>query len=157
MQRVLLTGMSATGKSSVVAALRERGYKAIDTDDGWCEPLPDGRQRWRADAVTRLLDTEDVPVLFVAGCEENQVRFHDRFDEIVLLTAPLETVLHRLATRTTNAFGRAPVERQRVLDDVATVEPLLRHVATHVVDTTRPIDDVVDEVLGLVVPDGGRA
>jgi predicted GTPase len=79
-KRVLLTGMSGTGKSSVIGALSARGFKAVDTDDGWCEPLPDGRQRWREDAIGRLLDAEDVEVLFVAGCEENQVRFHPRFD-----------------------------------------------------------------------------
>jgi dephospho-CoA kinase len=33
-KRVLLTGMSATGKSAVVRKLAARGYKAIDTDDG---------------------------------------------------------------------------------------------------------------------------
>jgi hypothetical protein len=77
-KRVLLTGMSGTGKSSVIDALSARGFKAVDTDDGWCEPLPDGRQRWREDAIGQLLDTEDAEVLFVAGCEENQVRFHSR-------------------------------------------------------------------------------
>jgi hypothetical protein len=30
----------------------------------WCEPLPDGRQQWRADAIAALLATEDAPVLF---------------------------------------------------------------------------------------------
>ncbi|HEU4912392.1 MAG TPA: ATP-binding protein, partial [Actinomycetes bacterium] len=45
MKRVLLTGMSGTGKSSVVRELVARGYKAVDTDDGWCEPLAEGRQR----------------------------------------------------------------------------------------------------------------
>ena len=75
MKRVLVTGMSGTGKSSVVRALAARGYKVVDTDDGWSEPLPDGRQQWREDAIDRLLDTEDADVLFVAGCEENQARF----------------------------------------------------------------------------------
>jgi len=70
-KRVLLTGMSGTGKSSVIEVLAARGYKAVDTDDGWCEPLPDGRQRWREDAIERLLAVEDADVLFVAGCEEN--------------------------------------------------------------------------------------
>ena len=72
MKRVLLTGMSGTGKSSVVQKLVERGYKAIDTDYGFCDVQPDGRQRWREDAIEELLATEDADVLFVAGCEENQ-------------------------------------------------------------------------------------
>jgi hypothetical protein len=86
-KRVLLTGMSGTGKSSVIRVLDARGFRAVDTDDGWCEPSPDGRQRWREDAIGKLLDTEDGDVLFVAGCEENQVRFHLRFDLIILLSA----------------------------------------------------------------------
>ena len=86
MKRVLITGMSGTGKSSLIASLAALGYKAVDTDDGWCEPQPDGRQRWREDAIQELLATEDTGVLFVAGCEENQVKFHPWFDHIVLLS-----------------------------------------------------------------------
>jgi dephospho-CoA kinase len=142
--------MSGTGKSSVVRELVARGYKAVDTDDGWCEPLPDGRQQWREDAVRDLLDTEDADVLFLAGCEENQVGFHPRFDRIILLSAPIETVLERLATRSTNPFGKAAAERQRVLDDTAAVEPLLRRVADHEVVTTAPLDEVVTTILRLV-------
>jgi dephospho-CoA kinase len=149
-KRVLLTGMSGTGKSSVVRELAARGYKAVDTDDGWCEPLPDGRQRWREDAIEALLDTEDADVLFVAGCEENQVPFHARFDHIVLLSAPIETMVERLTTRTDNPYGRTPEERRRVLDDTTNIEPLLRAVADHEVRTTVPLDEVVLTVLRLV-------
>jgi broad-specificity NMP kinase len=148
-KRVLLTGMSGTGKSSVIGALAARGFKAVDTDDGWCEPLPDGRQRWREDAIGRLLDTEDAGVLFVAGCEENQVRFHPRFDLIILLSAPAGVLAERLASRTGNSFGKAPGEMERVLDDLRAVEPLLRKAATHEIRTTQPLDDVVAEIIHL--------
>ena len=148
-KRVLLTGMSGTGKSSVIQALVARGYKAIDTDDGWCEPLPDGRQRWREDAIGQLLDTEDTGVLFVAGCEENQIRFHPRFDLIILLSAPAEVLVERLASRTSNPFGKSPGELERVLDDLRAVEPLLRTVADHEIRTAKPLSDVVTEVLRL--------
>jgi shikimate kinase len=133
-----------------VRALAARGYKAIDTDDGWCQALADGRQIWREDAVEALLATEDADVLFVAGCEENQVQFHAQFDHIVLLSAPLETLVERLANRTSNPFGKAPEELRRVLDDVETVEPLLRRVADHEVRTTVPLTEVVNTVLRLV-------
>jgi len=146
-RRVLLTGMSGVGKSTLVHELVARGHKAVDADYGYCEVLPDGRQRWREDAVEQLLDTEDAPVLFLAGSEENQVRFHPRFDVIVLLTAPLATLVERLDTRTNNPFGKAPEERERFLADVAEVEPLLRRVADHVVDTDAPLPAVVAAVL----------
>lgn len=108
MKRVLLTGMSGTGKSSVIGELAALGYKAVDTDGGWCESLPDRRQQWREDAVTALLDTQDAGVLFIAGCEENQARFHSRFDVIILLSAPAPVMTGRLAARAGN-----PVCRQR--------------------------------------------
>jgi len=149
-KRVLLTGMSGTGKSSVVRALAARGYKAVDTDDGWSEPLPDGRQQWREDAIDRLLETEDADVLFVAGCEENQAQFHPRFDHIVLLSAPVETLLERVATRTGNPYGKSAEELSRILDDLENVEPLLRRVADHEIRTTAPLDEVVEDVLRLV-------
>jgi dephospho-CoA kinase len=149
-KRVLVMGMSGTGKSSVVAELVARGYKAVDTDDGFCEVLPDGRQRWREDAVNALLDTEDADVLFVAGCEENQVSFHPRFDHLVLLSAPQETLLERLTRRTNNHFGKSPEELRRVLDDLEHVEPLLRRVASHEIVTAAPLDEVVTELLALV-------
>jgi shikimate kinase len=148
-KRVLLTGMSGTGKSSVIEALAARGYKAVDTDDGWCEPLPDGRQRWREDAIERLLAVEDADVLFVARCEENQVRFQPQFNVIILLSAPVEVLAERLASRTGNPYGRTPGELRRVFDDLQAVEPLLRAVADHEIRTTMPLSDVVTTVLRL--------
>jgi dephospho-CoA kinase len=149
-KRILLTGMSATGKSSVVKELRERGYKAVDTDDGFCEVQADGRQLWRHDAIHELLAVEDADVLFVAGCEENQGTFHPQFDHIVLLSAPLETMVERLETRTNNPYGKSPIEFDRFLEDVETVEPLLRRAADHEVRTDAPLDDVVATILRLV-------
>jgi dephospho-CoA kinase len=149
-ERVLLTGMSATGKSAVVRELAARGYKAIDTDDGWCQVCADGRQLWREDAIETLLATEDADILFVAGCEENQVRFHPQFDYIILLSAPVDVLRQRLAARTSNSFGKSPEELRRVLDDVAVIEPRLRQIADHEVVTTAPLPDVVTAILLLV-------
>ena len=156
-KRVLLTGMSGTGKSSVIGELAALGYKAVDTDDGWCEPLPDGRQRWREDAIAALLDAEDADIMFIAGCEENQARFHSRFDLIILLSAPAQTMIDRLAARTGNPYGKAPGDTDRVLGDLAAVEPLLRKAADHEIRTTIPLADVVAKVLHLAgTSPGGR-
>lgn len=39
MKRVLITGMSGTGKSTVVAALAARGHKAVDADESGLSEL----------------------------------------------------------------------------------------------------------------------
>lgn len=142
--------MSGTGKSAVVRELVALGYQAADTDDGWCEPRADGRQMWREDAIQALLSTEDAEVLFVAGCEENQAKFHTQFDHIILLSAPVETLVERLVTRTNNSYGKEPEQFLRFLDDIETVEPLLRRVANHEIRTTVSLNEVVTTVLRLV-------
>jgi hypothetical protein len=90
---------------------------------------PDGRQRWCEDAIQELLATEDTGVLFMAGCEENQVKFHPWFDHIILLSAPAEVLTRRLATRTNNPFGKSAGDYHRFLADLAEVEPRLRAIA----------------------------
>jgi shikimate kinase len=144
-RRVLVCGMSGTGKSTVAAELVARGHRAVDVDVGYVVPTPDGRQLWDEPRIEALLDEPD-ELVFVLGIEENGVRFLPRFDAVVLLSAPVEVLTERLATRTTNPFGKDPAELARILDDVNQVEPRLRRVATHEVDTTRPLDEVVAEV-----------
>ena len=145
-RRVLVCGMSGTGKSTVAAELVARGHRAVDTDRGYVVPTQDGRQLWDEARIEALLDEPD-ELLFVLGIEENTVRFLPRFDAVVLLSAPVEVLTERLATRTTNPFGKDPAELARILDDLDHVEPRLRRVATHEVDTTAPLDEVVDRVL----------
>jgi dephospho-CoA kinase len=152
----LITGMSGTGKSTVLHKLARRGYRVVDTDlPEWSveRPLADGsgvEQRWREDAMSALL-AEDAPYgLFAAGCASNQGLFYDRFDAVVLLSVPREILLHRLATRLTNPFGKTALERQRILRDLETVEPLLRATATIEINTTIPIIEVVDRLEALV-------
>ncbi len=112
-KRVLITGMSATGKSSVLAELAARGYKTVDTDyGGWTERAGD-EWLWREDRITTLLAREDAEVLFVSGAVRNQVGFYPRFDHVVLLSAPAEVMKERLRNRTNNPYGKDPYELAR--------------------------------------------
>jgi dephospho-CoA kinase len=151
-KRVLLTGMSGTGKSTVIGELAARGYKAIDADDGWSECGPDGDWVWREERIQRLLSIEDGDVLFLSGCATNQGKFYPQFDHIVLLSAPAAVIIDRLASRTSNPYGKDPAELARVLGHLQTVEPRLRKGAGHEIDTSAPLAQVVESVLRLVQP-----
>jgi broad-specificity NMP kinase len=143
--RVLLTGMSGTGKSTLVQELRRRGYPAYDADDdGFSEPREGGRWGWRMDLIANLLAQETARPLFFAGCSEEQIALP--FDYRVLLTAPRSVLIHRLRTRTGNAYGRTSVELVNVLADLAEVEPRLRRSADLVLTTTAPVREVTDRL-----------
>jgi dephospho-CoA kinase len=157
--------MSGTGKSTLIIELAARGYKAIDADEpGWSELVnvpghpglsasaPGLDWVWREDRIQRLLSTEDADVLFVSGCATNQVKFYAQFDHIVLLSAPVPLMVERLATRTTNLYGKHPEELAMVLHYTRTVEPLLRRVASLEVDTSAPVEQVVETIVGFVRP-----
>ena len=144
--RVLLTGMSGTGKSALVAELRRRGCEAYDADDhGFSEPREDGRWGWRTDRVAELLESHTDGLLFFAGCSEEQADLP--FDRRVLLTAPREVIAERLRTRTTNPYGGIDTELAQVLADLDEIEPLLRRSADLVLTTTEPVPDLADQVL----------
>lgn len=141
---VLVTGMSGTGKSTVLAELARRGHRTVDTDyDGYAVETPEG-QLWVEDRITALLDGHREGILFLAGTVANQRRFHPRFDAVALLTAPPDVLLTRLARRENNPFGKTRSERTRILTDLAEVEPLLRSSADVVLDTRAPLSSVAD-------------
>ncbi len=149
---MLLTGMSGTGKSSVIQALAARGYKAVDADYGWSERGPDGDWVWREDRIQRLLSTEDCDVLFLSGCATNQGKFYPQFDYIILLSAPAAVLFERLACRTTNTYGKTPDELAQVRRDLETVEPLLRRGAGYEIDSRASLEHVVESILQIVHP-----
>ncbi len=109
-----------------------------------------GDQHWDVDRVRQLLATEDVDVLFVVGSDDGQVLFYPDFDHIALLSAPRDVMVERLASRTNNRFGKSPDELVRILADLEEYEPMMRRSATHEIDTSRPLDRVIDEILALI-------
>ena len=151
--------MSGTGKSSALAELGQRGYRVVDTDHpGWREyreyvdssdEVRRGEWLWVEERITGLLDADDGRSLFVQGCVRNQSKFYDRFDAVVLLSAPEDVILDRVERRTTNDYGKSPLERAMILDDLANIEPLLRASSTHELDASRPLDEVVADLIAI--------
>ncbi len=165
MKRVLLTGLSGTGKSTMIRELAALGYKAVDLDSkDWStwtnyvrtpqelgSPVKPGRDWvWREDRVQELLCTDDADILFVSGCAENMVQFYPQFDHIILLSAPPTVMAERLKYRSNNSYGKHPDEVERILGQVETIEPLLRKSADYEIATTISVDRVVDEIISFV-------
>jgi shikimate kinase len=164
MTQVLINGMSGTGKSTALGELARRGHRVIDADlSAWSIEVAsaDGsgaEQLWREDAMNAVLAQDVAGWLSIAGCASNQGLFYDRFDAVVLLSAPREIMLQRIAARSTNPFGKAAQGRQRILADMEVVEALLRATSTVEIVITIPVTRVVDAIESVARrADGGFA
>ncbi len=142
---MLVTGMSGSGKSTVLAELRHRGHRVVDTDDpGWLvetytasgpEPV------WDVEQITALIDGHHTGWLFIAGCVANQGEVYDRFDAVALLSAPVDVILDRVGNRV-NPFGSTAEDRTKIANDLSAVEPLLRAGADREIVTTASVLEV---------------
>lgn len=145
MARIFITGMSGTGKSTVLAELATRGWRTIDTDyDDWTDG--DGGL-WDEARMLDLLTQE--PDVVVSGTSENQGRFYDRFEHVVLLSAPADVLIDRVRRRTNNPYGRSEEEQQQIRSHVVEVEPLLRRGATAELDARLPVENLADAIENL--------
>lgn len=162
MKRVLITGMSGTGKSAVIRELAARGHDAYDLDtpewSQWidvdpADPLTPVKGKdwvWREDRVRALLSRPTDRPLFVSGCAENMTRLYPLIDVVILLSVPVGTLMERLAARSPGDYGHAAEARRKVTELISTVEPSLRKSADHEIDTRNPVGATVDEILRLV-------
>jgi hypothetical protein len=139
--------MSGTGKSSALVELARRGFRTVDTDEpGWMAEAEDGEILWDEEKVAALL-AEAGSTLFVQGTVRNQGRFYDRFDAVVLLSAPADVIFERIATRTNNPWGKSPEQRGLIREQIREVEPLLRATCTHEIDASVPLTEVVERLV----------
>jgi shikimate kinase len=86
-----------------------------------------------------------------SGTVDNQGRFYDRFDQVVLLSAPLSVLLGRVASRSNNSYGKTAAQQAEIERYMEEVEPLLRNGATVELDGRRPTEELADSVERLLV------
>jgi shikimate kinase len=141
MARVLITGMSGAGKSTLLAAVARRGFTTVDTDyDGW--ELPGAL--WDEPRMSALL--AEHATIAVSGTAQNQGWFYDRFQHVIYLLVPLETLLDRVRVRTNNPYGKTAEHQADITRYVAEVEPLIRRTATLELDGLLTVSELADRV-----------
>ncbi len=151
------------------AVLKSRGVSAIDADwDGfnhWVDratgtpvldppyPTPptwlDGHDWHIRPDLVRALHDAGPGVTYIFGAVANEAAVWDFFDRVGCLAVDDATVSRRLATRTTNAFGKHREDLAHVLEWNATHESTYRSYGATIIDGSRPVDDVVEAVLRL--------
>jgi hypothetical protein len=156
----LVEGVSTAGKTTVATELERRGHHvvhgdrvlALQGDPITGEPLPGfhhDHHIWDVDRVRELVADASRPVTFFCGGSRNHASFVDLFDEVFVLEVDRETILDRLGRRPADEFGARPQERELVLRVHATREDLPATGTS--IDATRPLVEVVDEIVRLAV------
>lgn len=153
----LVTGLSGVGKSSVYEELVRRGYAAISTDRTWAYHAhpdtglpggPVGHDTWVWDRHQALRELEDPEpeTLFVCGSSRNIDQFLPYFTKVFYLRIDDDTMRRRLEGRTDDDWplGAAGVELMLALNREGR-----RFTGAIDVDATRPLDEVVDQLLRL--------
>lgn len=168
MKKIYITGVSGTGKTTVARELEKRGFYAISIDEveGLCSWIHqetgqnDGGKEtemtldfvdthdWICDVeyLKELLNKER-DVAFVLGMATNQDDFLHIFDKVLLLECSPETFCKRIEGRADNDFGKDKEVQQQILDRYKYYAEKMLSKGAISIDTDRPIDEVVDEVV----------
>ena len=172
MPLVYVTGLSGAGKSAVCDELRRRGYEAHDTDrDGnavWVDCATGEVAALNAGAIERTrewLDRHEWHIVasraealaarardrfvFLCGGAANEREVWHCFSLTICLAVDEQTLRHRLATRTSNDFGKSPHELASILQWHELGMDRYRELGALIIDATRPLTSVVDDVIHL--------
>jgi len=163
----LIEGVSGAGKTAVAAELQRRGYQAIhgdrelayrgDPQTGLPVAAPTDpptarwmseHQVWDVGKVRAYVASRDEPFTFFCGGSRNVAMFVDLFDGVFVLEVDLNTMNLRIDERVAqdpSEFGGKPEERALIAELFATKADIPKKGVR--IDATRPIAQVVDDIL----------
>ena len=173
MTLVYVTGISGSGKSSVLRELRRRGYEAVGVDEdgygGWLDSRTGQARTYPADDQTLdphvwyadhdwVLDVDriaelkaradrDGTLVFLCGVAAGDAEAWEHFDVVCALEIDDATIRTRIDLRVDDWFGTRPHELERILGwNVGSAETY-RSFGAVIVDATEPLPIVVDAVI----------
>ncbi len=169
-----ITGVAGTGKSTILNELVSRGYEAYGVDeDGYAhwhnnqtgnihpkssvkthhrtsEFISNNTWKISREMVEELAKQSEGRTVFLCGVASNDDEIWDLFSKIFTLVLDEATLRHRLATRTTNDYGKTKHELEQTLKQVATIKELSAKYGYIKIDATRSVNEIVDYILAEV-------
>jgi hypothetical protein len=133
--KVLVTGTSGSGKSTIGKELKKRGFDVIEADqdvfndlsiaywknkvtgEGVNMPWPPPKNWhnendwvWRVDVLKQRLDSSDNSIVFACGDSRNKQEAYSLFDKIFVLNVSDDMLHERIQSRADNYFGKTDEE-----------------------------------------------
>lgn len=167
---IYITGVEGSGKTTICKALSAKGYTAIDIDeeglssrydkDTWnrASALPPANQssstwylerEWKIKPgeLLKIKQPAQSEIVFVCGITDNFNEIKDIFDKIICLTLDEAAIRKRLATRTTNNFGKNAAELEYIFSKHEAYEEDNKDFGSIMVDASRSLAEVIDAIL----------
>lgn len=167
-----ITGAPGTGKSTIEAELKKRGYEAYDIDQtrfggpvniatGQSTVVPSIEKRspewfdeheWRVSrrAIRELKEQSKDTYVYLCGTAFTEKLVWDLFDRVLYLNIDEATLRSRVLGRNNgNDFGKTDSEMQLILDRYKSSQDNLKSLDanTVVIDAAEPLNEVVDTII----------
>lgn len=151
MVKVLLTGMSGVGKSTILDYLKLDGHQTIDLDyDEWIN-YDDVMNDYVLDTKRMItyMEQNNHRNVFLAVTTSNQKEIYSYLDYVIVLTAPVKIMKDRIQTRD-NSFGKSEAEWNKIKSDKELFEPLIIQSSDFTISTDKAISEVLSELYHLI-------
>lgn len=173
MPLIYITGMSGSGKSTVLHELEALGYEThgvdelgyadwVDRKTGAIIPFPEDedsvdihawykKHRWvlSVDRISKLKQQADADdkLVFLGGIAEGEEDVWQYFDKVFLLKVDKETIKERITHRTDNDFGKSPDEMAEIMKALHVYEAKCEKLGAATVDGGQPIKSVIENII----------
>lgn len=171
--KVFITGRAGAGKSAVIKELQIRGLTAYNTDDipgttrlelkatGEVSDWPIGyvdwqkySWNWQEKAIKSLVSSDGT--VFIGAIVGNWRDFLPIFDLTIVLTVAPDVLKKRRLTRNTHEFAQDKRNVEEAIIKASTPEEFISTGAIPI-DSNRPIEQIVDDILKYVNDDSKLA
>lgn len=163
----LVTGVSGTGKSTVLKELQKRNFSGLGIDETpglsyWVDkqaghPLSEkanftkeflSKHDWVCDValVEAILRDSSKPV-FLCGSSDNIQNCIKLCDTVFLLECPVEVSLERIKQREGNEYGKSEAAQTALRGYYQAYNKECLALGAISIDATQPIDKVVEDML----------